>query len=135
MFSFLYPQRHPDLEDVEFDVVAAVAEAAEKYEVFPALNTCRRRMRFVQFIVLILNVVFTEIVPPRDFVPTNPIQVCLYGARHGYLDIVKDTGPYDIALDLKTVVPLLPAQLIVPWVRHCPQLSYVWRWLQLTHTD
>ena len=45
LFSFVYPKRHPDLRRVSFDTVAAVAEAAEKYEVFSAMNICQLRMR------------------------------------------------------------------------------------------
>ena len=46
LFQFVYPQRHPDLDDMDFDTVSAVAEAAEKYEVFYAMNICRIRMRY-----------------------------------------------------------------------------------------
>lgn len=45
LFQFVYPQRHPDLDDMDFNTVSAVAEAAEKYEVFYAMNICRIRMR------------------------------------------------------------------------------------------
>jgi len=48
LFRFSYPIKQPDLEDASFEVIAAVAEAAEKYEVFSAMNFCRLRMRFVQ---------------------------------------------------------------------------------------
>lgn len=46
LFRFAYPVTQPDLEDVSFEVIAAVAEAAEKYIVFSAMNFCRLRMRF-----------------------------------------------------------------------------------------
>jgi hypothetical protein len=45
LFAFMYPQNHPDLEDVPFEELAAVAEAVEKYQIFPAMNTCKVRMR------------------------------------------------------------------------------------------
>lgn len=47
LFRFTYPIIQPDLEDTSFEVVAAVADAAEKYVVFSAMNFCRLRMRFV----------------------------------------------------------------------------------------
>ncbi|TFK24184.1 hypothetical protein FA15DRAFT_704830 [Coprinopsis marcescibilis] len=96
LFAFMYPQRHPDLEDLPFELVSAIAEAAEKYEVYPAMNVCRRRM--------------------RDFISTNPVEVCLYGARHSYDNVVTCTAQYAIFVPLKTVVPLLPARLVVPWI-------------------
>ncbi len=47
MFRFVYPRRHPDLEDEDFETVIAVAEAAGKYDVFSAINTCVARLRYV----------------------------------------------------------------------------------------
>jgi len=54
LFKFLYPRRHPDLEDLDFSMVAEVAEAAEKYEVFPAINTCNTRLMYGFFFHLSL---------------------------------------------------------------------------------
>jgi hypothetical protein len=45
LFQFCYPNRHPDVEALEFDVLALLAEAAEKYQVFSAMNICRILMR------------------------------------------------------------------------------------------
>ena len=45
LFQFVYPRRQPDLERLDFEVVAAVSEAAEKYEVFSAMPICNVRMR------------------------------------------------------------------------------------------
>jgi hypothetical protein len=47
LFQFVYPQRHPNLSDSPYEVVAPLAEAAEKYEVFAAMNICGIRMVFV----------------------------------------------------------------------------------------
>jgi hypothetical protein len=44
----MYPRNHPDLEDVPFEDLAAVAEAVEKYQVFPAMNICKPKMRCVE---------------------------------------------------------------------------------------
>ncbi|EAU85241.2 hypothetical protein CC1G_06257 [Coprinopsis cinerea okayama7 len=98
LFAFMYPRRHPDLEDKAFDDVAEIAEAVEKYEVYPGMNVCRRRM--------------------RDFVKTHPIQVALYGARHDYIDIIKETAPYAVALPLSKVIPNLPPRLVLPWIKY-----------------
>ena len=47
LFAFVYPKPHPDLADVDFDLVAALAEAVGKYEVYSAVNTCNTRLRYV----------------------------------------------------------------------------------------
>lgn len=45
VFAYIYPQRHPNLENMEFALLLRIAEAVEKYEVFPAINLCVVRMR------------------------------------------------------------------------------------------
>lgn len=44
LFQFVYPARHPYLASVDFETLAKLAEAAEKYQVYPAMNICRIRM-------------------------------------------------------------------------------------------
>lgn len=41
LFEFMYPRPQPDLQTLKFKTAAALAEAAEKYQVFPALSVCR----------------------------------------------------------------------------------------------
>jgi len=45
LFQFMYPERHPDLELLGFKILEPLAEAAEKYEVFAAMNICKVRMK------------------------------------------------------------------------------------------
>jgi hypothetical protein len=45
LFQFVYPQRHPSLDRLEFDGLIALAEAAEKYEVYGALTACHLTLR------------------------------------------------------------------------------------------
>lgn len=47
LFSFVYPSRHAPLLDIDFDLFAEFAEAAEKYEVFCAIHTANAKMRCV----------------------------------------------------------------------------------------
>jgi hypothetical protein len=46
LLQYIYPGPQPDLEEVEFDVLADVAEAAQKYEVWPAMNVTKAHMRY-----------------------------------------------------------------------------------------
>ena len=58
LFQFIYPRPQPDLQSLqslEFDVVAALAEAAEKYQVYPAMSRCRWFMLYVGLRDLSLN--------------------------------------------------------------------------------
>lgn len=47
LFGFTSPRVQPDVETLDFNLLASVAEAAEKYEVFYAMNICRMQMRYV----------------------------------------------------------------------------------------
>ena len=44
LFQFVHPARQPSVVSLELDSFFALAEAAEKYEVYGAMNTCRTRM-------------------------------------------------------------------------------------------
>jgi hypothetical protein len=45
LFRFCYPERHPDLAGMDFNDLLPLAEAVQKYKVFPAMNICKIRMR------------------------------------------------------------------------------------------
>ena len=47
LFQYLYPQRHPNLKSVEFEVLNGLAEAVEKYKVYPALESCKTSMQYI----------------------------------------------------------------------------------------
>jgi len=45
LFQFCYPEQHPDLENLKFDILGGLAEATEKYQLYSAINVCKIRMR------------------------------------------------------------------------------------------
>lgn len=45
LFSFLYPQRIPDTLGIDFETIVALAEAAEKYQVYLAIRECKVLLR------------------------------------------------------------------------------------------
>lgn len=46
LFQFVYPRREPSIEDIDFETLYALAEAAEKYEAFHAMTMCKIQMRY-----------------------------------------------------------------------------------------
>ena len=44
LIQFVHPARQPSVVSLELNSFFALAEAAEKYEVYGAMNTCRTRM-------------------------------------------------------------------------------------------
>ncbi|RDB27152.1 hypothetical protein Hypma_004612 [Hypsizygus marmoreus] len=95
LFQFMYPSRHPDLEDVHFNLLEHVAEAAEKYQVYPAMNMCKVRM--------------------KNQLSQYPDAVMLYAMRHGYPEIMDKAAPRVIAQTLYKTVAKMPPRYIVPW--------------------
>ncbi|KAF7372835.1 hypothetical protein MSAN_00489500 [Mycena sanguinolenta] len=91
----MYPQRHPALDTTLFEVLETLAEAAEKYQVFPAMNICHIRM--------------------RDMVDEHPVEVAVYANKHDYPYLVSEVAPFMIAMDSIEVIGMLPPNLILPW--------------------
>jgi len=70
LFQFMYPQRHPDLKTVEFKTLNGLAEAVEKYQVYPALQMCKLFM--------------------AAEIPQHGIEVLEYAAKHMYTDLLQE---------------------------------------------
>lgn len=55
LFQYIYRQPQPNLEGLDFKDLNSLAEAAEKYQVFSAMEVCRLFMRSVN------DITFTKI--------------------------------------------------------------------------
>jgi len=96
LFQFIYPKRHPDLETTPIEILAPLAEAAEKYEVFSALNMCKVRM--------------------RNALPEHPYEVMVYAAKHGYPQMIGEAAPLLLDTPLNDMIQKLPGHMAMPWV-------------------
>ncbi|KZP29130.1 hypothetical protein FIBSPDRAFT_992084 [Athelia psychrophila] len=96
LFQYMYPNRQPDLTKIEFKQLAGLAEAAEKYQVYAAMEICQVRM----------SEAYSE----------HPFEVMMYGLKHGYGDIMDKA--HDKALELSPNVAFqsLPPQVYIAWV-------------------
>lgn len=47
LIKFMHRGHPPDLSNVSFEILAALAEAADKYVVFTAIPICKAKMRWV----------------------------------------------------------------------------------------
>ena len=63
LFQFIYPMPQPRLESFSSTEIASLAEAAEKYQVHPAMGACRIYMKYSQILPLLflLTVRISEI--------------------------------------------------------------------------
>ncbi|KAF9565896.1 hypothetical protein CPC08DRAFT_683254 [Agrocybe pediades] len=98
IFQFIYPQKHPPLKGLTFDVLLQVAEAVEKYEVFPAMWICETRL--------------------RERIKEHALKILLHGIKHDYPDLINESS---LQLALRPIVlvarELSPNQ-ILPWIQY-----------------
>jgi hypothetical protein len=116
LFQFIYPKRHPDLEFTEFEVLSPLAEAAEKYEVYSAINICKIRMRCFVSSFLQCPVLTSNLCVHRALLTQHTLEVMIYAAKHGYHDIVGEAAPLLLYTPLDEILVKLPQHLVVPWV-------------------
>ncbi|KAF8054865.1 hypothetical protein FPV67DRAFT_1459805 [Lyophyllum atratum] len=103
LFQYIYPQRHPDLESTPFETLAPLAEAAEKYEVFAAMNICKIRMKI-------------QTGYSRSVLPECAVEVFNYASKHEYPDILGAAAPFLLDVPLDEIVTTLSLNLVVPWL-------------------
>ncbi|KAF8182747.1 hypothetical protein K438DRAFT_1511486, partial [Mycena galopus ATCC 62051] len=97
LFQYMYRQPQPDLKNVEFPVFAGLAETAEKYVVYSALEWCRMRM--------------------KEFVMTHPLQVLAYAARHEHIDLADESAQQSVGFRASEALAILPSDIFPRWVR------------------
>ncbi|KAG5634341.1 hypothetical protein H0H81_002333 [Sphagnurus paluster] len=95
LFRFIYPEPQPDIENLEFEVLAPLAEAAEKYLVYSAMNTCT------------INLI--------KRLPDHDTEILLHALRHSKAKLLARVAPLLLDRPLQDIVPLLPDHHIVPW--------------------
>lgn len=120
LFQFIHPPseykryRQPDVRSVGLDIFFAVAEAAEKYIVFGAINLCMTRMRSVLSS-------YTQCI--ADASPFNsqltedyPVDILRHACKHGYKDLADIVAPHTLSYQLGAVAPKLTT-ILYHWVR------------------
>ncbi|KAJ7891285.1 hypothetical protein B0H14DRAFT_2688429 [Mycena olivaceomarginata] len=98
LFQYMYPQRQPDLSGIEPSLLADLAEAAEKYEMFSALEICKIFM--------------------GNGLQDNPLKVLNYAVRHGYRDIADEAAPLTVSLPLEEVGTHMYPTYMGSWLKY-----------------
>ncbi|PPQ72752.1 hypothetical protein CVT26_003032 [Gymnopilus dilepis] len=96
VFQFIYPIRHPTLQDENIKIVLGVAEAVEKYEVFAAMRTCEVRL--------------------SELVPKHAEVVFWHAVKHDYPALM-DKAAYHLMSRSSAlrISKRLPPHLKIPW--------------------
>ncbi|RDB20283.1 hypothetical protein Hypma_012717 [Hypsizygus marmoreus] len=92
----MYPQRPPDLNVMEFTVLLALAEAAEKYEVYGLMYILKNRF--------------------RNILLHHGMEIIEYAAKHDYPDLIGIMAPQMLEKPLAEMLAILPPHLFGAWV-------------------
>ncbi|KAL1750511.1 hypothetical protein FB107DRAFT_223786 [Schizophyllum commune] len=99
LLEFVQPRRTPLLDDVSFDNLRAVAEAAEKYHIFSAMAIAHIRMSAAH--------------------KEHPLEVMSYAFRHGYTELLDRAAPLSVGQPASVVFKALACPpLFVAWAQY-----------------
>lgn len=119
MLKFMHKQRQPDLWKLEFRVLKGLAEAAEKYFIYSAIDICHFFMRYVlrghhyaqPFIPLMVKFIFC-----REFVKIYPLEVLGYAAKFDYSELADACAPRTLAESFEKINEELGPANALKWV-------------------
>ncbi|KAJ3711200.1 hypothetical protein C8R42DRAFT_648338 [Lentinula raphanica] len=96
LFQFMYPQRYPSLSGLKVDQLLALAEAAEKYEVFALMNICELHL--------------------RALLPKYSQRVLKFAAKHDHDALIQEVAPLLVSnMPLSELAGVLPPRVYKPW--------------------
>lgn len=101
LFQYMYRQPQPDLSQVSFEVLAGLAEAVQKYRVFPAMEVCKMYMSMM--------------------LPSHPIEVLGYAARHEISNLYNEAAPLTIETPLAMALVNLGETNALRWALYREQ--------------
>ncbi|KAH9915335.1 uncharacterized protein B0H18DRAFT_99559 [Fomitopsis serialis] len=126
LFQYMYRQRQPDLSKIDADELAMLAEAAEKYFVYSAMEVCKVYM--------------------QSAIPKMPLKVMGYAARHEYESLCEEAAPHTVQAKAADALEYLDARCFASWVggfgshdtstathRTSSQVLYREHWLQVLY--
>ncbi|GLB39468.1 putative golgi phosphoprotein 3 (GPP34) [Lyophyllum shimeji] len=108
VLKYLYPERRSKLADgMEFKLLDSVAEAAEKYQVWAAMDVCLDRM--------------------KNTLPQHADSILVYAKKHGYTELMDLAAIPLLDQNCEQVLRFLPDDLKVSWAIY----YYKWSVVQL----
>ncbi|THU78185.1 hypothetical protein K435DRAFT_769590 [Dendrothele bispora CBS 962.96] len=95
LFQYTYHQMPPDLDNLNFQDLMNLAEAAEKYVIHYARKSC-----------------LTQI---KKFIPKYPLRILSFSGEHGHEELIYEVAPQLMTLPLSKIVYTIPPGLYIPW--------------------
>jgi hypothetical protein len=114
LLQYMRRQRQPDIRKLEFALLYALAEAAEKYEVYSATEVCKAYMMCAPF-----SYSYKSIQPTSDStsMSRHPMEVLGYATRHDYDDIRDMAAPLTLDSSFSNAQAFLSTDALLAWVQ------------------
>ncbi|KAI4294514.1 hypothetical protein K525DRAFT_290631 [Schizophyllum commune Loenen D] len=103
LFRIIYREERVRLDSLPFENIAALAEAAEKYDVYAAILLCRIAM--------------------EAHCSDHTLAVMSYAARYGHNDILDNAAGFSVGLESARVRQELPLNHFAAWAVYVGQYS------------
>lgn len=126
LFQFIYPQRYPSLEKLDFDSALVLAEAAEKYVVYAAIYACKFRLMYVRalFAIREINPQLTFFIFHSEFIDSKPNELLSFAAKHNWYFLIVRLAPLLVDVPLFELSGILPSQIYTSWVSDSEYIEF-----------
>ncbi|KAK0457760.1 uncharacterized protein EV420DRAFT_1547224 [Desarmillaria tabescens] len=98
LLQYMYRQPPPDLSEIEFSRVADLAEAAEKYRVYFAIDACKRSM--------------------CDAIPEHSFEVLTWAVKHKHNKIIDQAAQHSVSLPTDDICEAISPPILAPWLQY-----------------
>src|ERR1700728_145703 len=106
-------QDPPDLESLEFQTLALLAEAVEKYDVFHSKTICRMIMQYVRYHFCERSKTLKDY---RNHIPQHSVEVLEYAVKHGYAELADKAAYNAIGCKATDIANKLSFETLKAWV-------------------
>ncbi|KAJ7276715.1 hypothetical protein C8J57DRAFT_1713982 [Mycena rebaudengoi] len=100
LLRYMHNERQPDSGQFTFETLAGLAEAAEKYQVYSAMEVCKIKMQLS--------------------IPLHALGVFIYAAKHDYPEVMHAAAPSTISTPLSIATRALDGhpEILIAWVQY-----------------
>lgn len=112
LLQYMYNQPQPDLSELAFPALLALAEAAERYQVYAALEICKVYLRCVTNDTADPCVLISI----SHMIPDHPLQVLTFALKHRRTSLMDEAAKETIGLPLADMLAVLQPEHFITWV-------------------
>ena len=106
-------QDPPDLESLEVQTLALLAEAVEKYNVYHSKTICKMFMEYVSYHFCEISGALKDY---RNCLPQHPVEVLEYAIKHGYAELADEAAYNAIGCEATDIVNKISPETLKAWV-------------------